>query len=166
MAKINKIPFLTFLNTIPSDVPIEFVSEVSNWLTIIKSPYGHSYYNDTVGWGYKEHNSLRLADHWNFEANFTMHCETTTSVPNNTHWTLARYDGNIKKYIVIKSVLKTNKSFRSTFEFTLLEIEFKRKKAIETIKDRFTNQVKISKVISDMDLKFLNLYFKRMEECF
>ncbi len=160
----KNIGFLTALSLIPIEVPFEFINELSIWDKIIKSPYGQSYYNDTVGWNHKEHGSLRLSNHWNFMSWGKMHCETTDPVMNNTHWTLAKYDKTINKYIVIKSLLNDKKSFRDSFEFTLLEIEAKRKLAILKIKESLMGQKTIAKSIASMELRCLNLYFKSLEK--
>jgi len=168
MAKTNSttIPFLNILHTIPKDVPLEFIDEISKWSKIIKSPYGHSYYSDKVGWDYKEDGSLRIADHWNFHTHGKQHCQTTTNVSNNTHWTLAKYDKSIGKYVVISSIEKPKTSFRKSLEFIILEVEAKRKRGINTILKTLKSNFLINKAISDLDLKLLNYYFKKMEEIF
>lgn len=93
------------IRNLPIDFPLEFIDILLTW-SIHKSPYGHSYYNCKVDWNGKPDKSFRIADHWNFECRGTKHCETTENCPDNTHWTLAQYDGELKKYVVIKSISK------------------------------------------------------------
>jgi hypothetical protein len=97
--------------------PNELIQEISKWGVIHKSPHGLSFYNTTVDWGYKPHNSLRISDHWNFASHGKLHCQTTTPVPNNTHWAIGRYDENIKKYIILKVFETTKTRLKDTFWF-------------------------------------------------
>jgi hypothetical protein len=95
----------------------ELIEEISKWKQIVKSPYGLSFYNDVVGWGFKVDGSLRISDHWNFTSHGKVHCETTTDVPNTTHWALAKYDASINKYIILQVYPKTQTILKNTFIF-------------------------------------------------
>lgn len=160
------LPLVQTLHMIPSDMPFELAQEISTWGMIIKSPYGHSYYDAPVGWDFKTDNSLRIADHWNFTAKSKKHCETTTECPNNTHWTIARFDNTSKKYIVVKSYPKQSKTLKIMFEFRVLLLSAMRQDKINECKKRVAGLRNAIQYVGEVDLKYLNKYFKIMEECF
>ena len=160
----KSIPITTIFHMIPSDIPIELAQEISTWERVIKSPYGHSYYDSPVSWDFKADKSLRIADHWNFTAKNKKHCCTTTECPNNTHWTIARFDESVKKYVVIKSYLKESKTLKNTFEFRLLLLTALRQKAIRECKEHVSDVKRQISAMSRLELNYLNKYFKIMEE--
>jgi hypothetical protein len=124
MDKINDrpVPLRIILNGLPKTIPIELVNELSTWETIIKSPYGFSYYNAPVNWGFKTDKSLCIADHWNFTSKGQKHCCTTRPVPNNTHWTLARYNAELNAYVPICIIHGVKKSIKTTSIFESLMV--------------------------------------------
>ena len=118
------------LITLPNDLPEELLKELFSWNKLIKSPYGCSYYSGEVDWNYKEPNSYRISDHWNFEAMFSMHCQTLQSVENDTHWTLAQFNSEFQKYNIIKSLPKTSVKIRTTKTFKLIFLLYEYPKVI------------------------------------
>ena len=169
MSKINSTPtsLLFVISYLPKDIPFELVKELATWNMVIKSPYGFSYYDGPVGWGYKADKSLRIADHWNFTSSTgKRHCETSSSVLSDTHWTIARYNGTSNKYDVIKSYPKSTTSIKRNFEYRTLQLELLKEKAIEKLKEAVTDMRKYNECLSKLELNFLNKYFKNMEECF
>ena len=163
--KINELSLYHVLNRIPNNVPIEIIKELSTWKRIIKSPYSHSYYTEPVDWNTKPDKSLRIADHWNFESQCKLHCCTTTTVQNNTHWTIARFNLELGLYEPIASYPKQTESVKTHIEFRLLHLtiarEFKTKACVEALKD---NVNKIKDALSVLELKYLNKYYKILEE--
>ena len=135
---------------------IEFIKD--NWeLFYYKSPYGHSYYSHEVDWGHKPNNSYRLSDHWNFISNNKTHCETTTNVNNNTHWSIGKYNSEIGKYEIIVSY-----PFNHTKENLIKRKEIKSElmdKYAKYMSDRKKDSIEkytfISKSIPEMDF-YLN----------
>ena len=142
----------------PTDFPAEFFKAMSKWKMIIKSPYGNSFYSSEVDWGYKKHNSLRISDHWNFESNFKMHCETTTECPNNTHRTIAKFDNEQKKYIVIHSIAKKGYNNRKSFHYHMFKFIEKYDKIIEGVK------LSNPKALKTCELSLLNKYYGILEQ--
>lgn len=70
--------------------------ETEKWT---KSPHSFSFYNsDDISWGYKPENSLRISDHWNFESNGSLHCETTKGFTNG--WAVGQYKNG--KYEILE----------------------------------------------------------------
>lgn len=113
----------TLINIIPKTVDHRIIKFIlDNWGdTNYKSPYSFSYYSGKVSWTYKEDKSYRLSDHWNFISQGKKHCETTTPVNNNTHWTIAQYDSNTNKYNIIMSLpfvknIEINKKIAKTYK--------------------------------------------------
>ena len=162
--KDNKINELKLLGSIPNDLPIEFMNEMLGWDQIHKSPYGFSYYSEKVDWGTKPHGSYRISDHWNFSSQGKMHCETLDECPNNTHWTLAKFDGEAKKYVVIKSIKKIKSDTKKTFDYKLIYLEFKRLNAIERLKQQENTERELKDAMTYLELNFLNRYFKLKED--
>lgn len=73
--------------------------EIGNWEEISISPYSTSAYNSkNISWGYKPENSLRLADHWNFESQSQIHCLMEDETKNN-HMMLCKYVDGVYKII-------------------------------------------------------------------
>lgn len=65
-------------------------------LMISKSPYSQSFYayeSGEISWDSKPENSYRLADHWNFESQNTVHCK----LKDNTEYTQKVYLAQYKK---------------------------------------------------------------------
>lgn len=160
--KVKNYSLIQIMGMVPKDFSLELLKEMRNWKNIIKSPYGFSFYSEEVGWGFKPHNSYRISDHWNFIAQFKLHCETTTECPNNTHWTLAKYDETLEKYVVISSIPKT-KDFKNNLEAKLFFLELRKEKTIEKQKTLNLPKYKFEKIIKDIELHFLNQYFKAFE---
>lgn len=127
---IEPISAYRILVTLPNDLPEELLKELFSWNLLIKSPYGCSYYSGEVDWNYKEPNSYRISDHWNFEAKSAIHCKTLQPVENDTYWTLAQFDGEAQKYNVIKSLPKTTVKIRSTKTFKLIDLLYEYPKVI------------------------------------
>lgn len=54
------------------------VEEKKGW-KFSNSPYSNSFYylpeNENISWSYKPEGSLRISNHWSFEANGEIHCE-------------------------------------------------------------------------------------------
>ena len=162
--KDNSINELQLLTGVPNDLPLEFLDEMINWDKIHKSPYGFSYYSEKVDWNYKPDGSYRIADHWNFTSQNKKHCQTKTDCPNNTHWTLAKFDGEAKKYVVIKSIAKTKLNTKKTFDFQLVYLEFKKLKAIDALKEQKNTERAFKHAMTYLELNFLNKYFKLKED--
>lgn len=161
--KDNGINELQLLTGAPNDLPLEFLNEMTNWEKIHKSPYSFSYYSEKVDWNYKPDGSYRIADHWNFTSQNKKHCETTTDCPNNTHWTLAKFDGESKKYVVVKSIEKSKINIKKSFDFQMLFLEFKKIKAIDTINQKEITDRVLKNTMKCLELKYLNKYFKLKE---
>lgn len=97
--------------------PVELLEEMLTWNKIIKSPYGLSFYNESVGWDYKPDKSLRISDHWNFKtSNGKIHCCTTTPI-NYKIWAIGQFDLSIKKYIILKTFTTPKVLTKDTFIF-------------------------------------------------
>lgn len=144
---------------LPNNFPAELRQEMKTWDEVVKSPYGHSYYNAKVDWGYKPDNSLRISDHWNFRSKGKYHCETTTECPDNTHWTIARFDGESQKYIVIQSF---KKELKSSLDNALEILTFKRQRALANVVAQTSFQKE--KIINKIELNILNSYFKTLQK--
>lgn len=66
------------------------------YLLVSKSPYSQSFYaygSGEISWDSKPENSYRLADHWNFESQNTIHCK----LKDNTEYTQKVYLAQYKK---------------------------------------------------------------------
>lgn len=153
------------LNTLPKEMPQELVDELLSWTLIIKSPYSCSYYNAPVGWNYKEPESLRIANHWNFSSGLRLHCVTSSHVENDTYWTLAKYNGQTGKYDVIKSlpVIQAKAQRSQTYYLAKLDVQYVNAQAkFEKSTIGVSFQVK-QEWRSRMELSFLNRYFKILE---
>ncbi len=140
---------LPLMYNFPDDLPFELVDEISTWDSIVKSPYGHSYYDAEVDWGSKPDNSLRISDHWNFTSQDKLHCETTTKVPNNTHWTIAMYDAIVNKYVVIKTFKKSIDLLKNSIDYKVLFLNLKKDKAIKSLLKHNGDSENIDKYISN-----------------
>jgi hypothetical protein len=163
MVKDQRMGLKMVLQVIPKDFPMDFINLMKNWDVIIKSPYGHSYYSAQPGWDYKEPDSYRISDHWNFSAKGTVHCKTTSECPNNSHWTIAKFNGDLQKYEVIQSIEKPIESVKSTREFKIMYLEIRWKKAIANINKQLISPNEIKKAISDSELFFLNKKYEILE---
>lgn len=123
------------LNNLPTDMPIETYRSMSGWQHIRKSPYGHSYYDRPKGWDFTIKGTHRLADHWNFVAQEKSHCITSVPVPNNTHWTIAKYDETTETwvpYLSIEKKVQTEDEFNEIKSF----VYDHRKKVLAMIKEK------------------------------
>jgi hypothetical protein len=164
MVKDQRMGLKMVMQVIPKDFPMDFINLMADWDVIIKSPYGHSYYSAQPGWNYKEPDSYRISDHWNFSAKGTVHCKTTSECPNNSHWTIAKFNGDLQKYEVIQSIEKPIESVKSTKEFKLMAMEVKWERAIANINKYLTDDKAIKKAISRNELIFLNKRYKILEQ--
>ena len=129
---------------LPTDMVIDIYHSMSGWHHIKKSPYGHSYYDRPKGWDFTIKGTHRLSDHWNFESNGKMHCVTSEPVPDNTHWTIAKYDEDLDTwipYLIVEKQERTDEEFEEikTFVFT------HRKKVLAMVKEK-----ELSKVDSEL----------------
>ena len=164
MVKDQRIHLEMVPKVVPQDFPIDFINLMKDWDVIVKSPYGHSYYSAQPGWDYKEPDSYRISDHWNFSAKGTVHCKTTGECPNNSHWTIAKFNGDLQKYEVIQSIVKPTESVKSSKEFKLMTIDARWERSIANINKRLSGDVAIKKAISGAELSFLNQRYKILEE--
>ena len=153
------------LKTLPKTFPEELLRELLSWNMIIKSPYECSYYDSPVDWDYKTPGSLRISDHWNFSSREKLHCATSSPVENNTHWTLAKYNGQTGKYDVIKSLPVSQENIQQSqaYHLTKLGVQYvnaqtKFEKATIGVSFRLKQEWR-----SKMELSFLNRYFKILE---
>lgn len=138
------------MNNLPSDMSIETYQSMSGWQHIRKSPYGHSYYDRPKGWDFTINGTHRLSDHWNFVAKEKSHCITSVPVPNNTHWTIAKYDKTTETWIPYLSVekkIQTDEEFEEIKSF----VYDHRKKVLVTIK---------AKELGLIDEKLTNIHTK------
>jgi hypothetical protein len=119
---------------------------------IIKSPYGFSYYNAPVGWDYKAPDSLRIADHWNFYSKGNTHCKTTMLTPDNTHYTIARYDADKQMYEPIECYVKLKTSVKDTLDYKLLFMDAKRNKAIKCLTKELSHNANINQYLNRLEL--------------
>ena len=158
MINETSIPLSRVLQlTINAKIPVDVIKEIQTWNFIIKSPYGHSYYNAPVGWDYKEHDSLRIADHWNFTSKGKKHCETTFHIKDG-HWGVGKYNSELNKYEIIKTFKPVEKVLVTDYYFKMLLVEHDRQRAL----DNLAKQGK-EKHIQQCELRFLNRYFKTLE---
>ena len=172
------ISFNRFILQQPRTLPEELTLLIKDWDKIIKSPYGHSYYSEIVGWNYKPHNSYRISDHWNFTCSKgKSHCLTTSDCPNNSHWSLGQFDETTGKYVIIKSIpfkkntpahIKKTKTpsihhRKVVLDVLLLKLEAKRTTQLEKIKESITNQRILKRAMDKIELVTLNKYFSLLE---
>ena len=161
MINDKSIPFSKLTHLITNEkIPTELVNEIKGWNSIIKSPYGNSFYNGKVGWNYKEDGSLRISDHWNFESKGKLHCQSDVPVPDN-HWAIGRFDMEQNKYIIQKVIPPTETPLKNTLDFQMTCLEFSREIAIEKI-TKFSDDIEDS--LRKCEIGFLNKYFKILEE--
>lgn len=152
---------LSIISNLPKDFPNEFISELLSWENVNKSPYSHSYYDAKVDWGFKPHNSLRISDHWNFWSRGKLHCQTVEQCKNNSCWTLARYDENIGKYIVIKAFPKAEN--KKSVDVLIEMLTLKKQIAINKIQQSISCIKLRQKSLNCMELRYLNLYFSILQ---
>lgn len=155
------------LNTIPRELPQELFKELLSWDLIIKSPYGSSYYNAPVGWDYKEPNSLRISDHWNFSSHGSLHCQTSSPVENNSHWTLAKFNGESGMYDIIKTIPLPKEILTKSqlYKLSRLDIAYDNAQIGFTKHTEGTSERLKKEWKSKMELGFLNKYFQLLETC-
>lgn len=94
-------------------LPEQLYETFKKWDVKAKSPYGASFYDTTKKtWTNTPEDSSRIADHWNFTTQGNsrkIHCQTDITIPNNTCYTLAKYDKGKDRYIVDKVYINDNK---------------------------------------------------------
>lgn len=130
-------------------IPEEIKKEMATWEVINKSPYSNSFYSSLeVGWNSKPNGSYRVSDHWNFYTREKWHCQTDKKVPNNSHISLAKYDQNIGRYIILMSLPTDEQKERLSKN----EIRLKHLKDPETIwkKKQFKDKIRNREVIIDL----------------
>lgn len=137
--------------------PPELILEMSKWDKIIKSPYGYSFYNAIVNWNFKPDGSLRISDHWNFESNGKIHCQTTTEIKDGV-WGLGLYDASQGRYRILKTYHNPKTRTKDTFIFKMLSFEYRYNKGIEKAKQLGHEAVK------KCELAFMNKFYKICEE--
>jgi len=126
----NFITFHRLLQLVSNEfIPVELLKEISTWNKIVKSPYGSSFYNAKVDWNYKEHNSLRISNHWNFSAKGKLHCQTTTPVPEGK-WAIGQFDSELQKFNVVKIVNPTKTKCIKTFYVNYYLLDYSYKNAV------------------------------------
>ena len=83
-------------------VPDSIIELMKSWDIIYKSPFSRSFYSsDDIDWSYKPDGSYRVSDHWNFKKGDNIHCKTDKKVPDNTHYSIGKYDSNSGLYKII-----------------------------------------------------------------
>lgn len=92
------------------NVPQAIKDIVATWDEIYKSPYSLSLYDtDGKSWDHTPEGSLRVSDHWNFEAGVIetrIHCPTRGERPKKGWWTVARWEDGA--YTVLSSFYPVN----------------------------------------------------------
>jgi hypothetical protein len=152
------------ISTLPQDFPAEFFDFMMGWVKLIKSPYGASYYSGDVGWNYKEDGSYRISDHWNFFVKGKYHCVTSTECPDDTHWTLCRYDSKSGKYHVIKSIKKTKGDYKKSLNYHILKIHSQIERSTDEVNsDPHISKRNKSRAISSIELSGLNKFYSILE---
>ena len=145
--------------------PEEFFKELLSWKTLIKSPYGNSYYNAVVDWDYKPANSLRISNHWNFIAQSQLHCKTLTEVPNNTHWALGKFNDEFKAYKIIKVIPNSDINIFHTKSVRMSMLQSGYDHAFEQIsKQEHLSEKRLRFIKSELELHYLNKYLKILQE--
>ena len=93
-----------------------------------KSPHGDSFYSGEVGWNYKESNSYRVSDHWNFTTrkDNKIHCQTISPVSDNSHWSIGIFREELGKYEILYSYPKVSNKNR-----------YKNREKMREIRDEF-----------------------------
>lgn len=135
--------------------PVEALLEITKWSEIRKSPWSDSFYNAVVGWNFKPHGSLRIADHWNFTSRGKKHCETITPIDNV--WALGKFDDSVKKYHIIKTFETPDVFCKDTYQFKLLKLEVSYETAI---KEARNSGIEVAKRV---ELSFLNIFYRICE---
>jgi hypothetical protein len=152
------------ISTLPQDFPAEFFDLMMGWVKLIKSPYGASYYSGDVGWNYKEDGSYRISDHWNFFVKGKYHCVTSTECPDDTHWTLCKYDSKSGKYHVIKSIKKTKGNYKKSLNYHILKIHSQIERSTDKVNsDPHISKRNKSRAISSIELSGLNKFYSILE---
>jgi hypothetical protein len=102
----KKKDLLQLVFSIIKVLPKDAIKELLNWDILVKSPYSYSFYNTVdIGWSHKEINSLRIANHWNFNVQnirfdtTKIHCPTDIETKDKI-WYLGQWNGD--KYIILK----------------------------------------------------------------
>lgn len=93
-------------------IPDKIKEMMGKWDIIYKSPYSKSFYSSSdISWTNKPDGSYRVSDHWNFKSVRNMnilHCKTDIKVPNNTHYSIGKYNKSKKTYEIILSEESTD----------------------------------------------------------
>ena len=107
---------LEILKTMTNEMPDELLEFIWSWDYIKKSPYSQSWYNAQKGWDGYIDGKLRVADHWNFEAQGKLHCETKQEPKSlEDKWYVGVYDSTDDKFDIVKSYDKKDKNIGSKF---------------------------------------------------
>jgi hypothetical protein len=139
-----------------NELPIEAIRLIKDWDFIQKSPYSLSLYDKPKDWNDALPDTIRIADHWNFESQGKMHCQTHGEVPNNTHWCIAIFDDTIKRFIPILIIEKRPKTKLEQIETDLIFLHINYNAALK----RLNNEKDSIKI----ELSFLNRKYKILEE--
>lgn len=79
----------------------EILDEINSWDICSKSPWSHSYYDNTeIDFGYKPEGTHRIAEHWNFISKGNLECETYEEVIDDHKFRLGKFENG--KYRIIK----------------------------------------------------------------
>ena len=152
---------MKLVRTLPETLPLEFIKDLNTWENVFKSPYGNSYYNAKVNWGFKPNGSLRISDHWNFESHGKFHCQTLNACENNSHWTIAKFCAERNKYIVIESIPK--KVVDSQVLKTIEVLKLKEQLAIFMVNEKNLSSEKKNKIIKKIKLFTQKSYIRVLE---
>lgn len=142
-------------------LPIEALRLIRTWDFIQKSPYSLSLYDKPKDWNDALPNTIRISDHWNFESQGKMHCETFGDVPNNTHWCIAIFDDNIKKFVPISIIEKRPKTRVEKIESEIILLDLIFNKTISYSINEF-GEID-NELYKKIELNFLKKKYKILE---
>ncbi|MEM4360349.1 MAG: hypothetical protein QXT45_07465 [Candidatus Bilamarchaeaceae archaeon] len=92
-------------------MPYKFIQEIESWDYVSRSPYSYSFYNmPGKTWDHTPEGIIRISDHWNFISRGQMHAVTDVQVPNETHWTKARYENGVWRVLEVLPAETTRRS--------------------------------------------------------
>ncbi|MEM4203146.1 MAG: hypothetical protein QXS54_03655, partial [Candidatus Methanomethylicaceae archaeon] len=102
-------------------MPYKFIQEIESWDYVSQSPYSYSFYNKPgKTWDHTPEGIIRISDHWNFISRGQMHAVTDVPVPNETHWTKARYENGVWRVL---EVLPADQGRRSNIWKGIAQVE-------------------------------------------
>jgi|GEM_PF-4541668 len=118
-----------------------------------KSPYSCSYYNNSdKTWEYTKPNTIRVANHWNFESQGELHCRIDEQIANKYDWIMAKYDKASKTYKFMQGFMnaetKPKHVIKSDFE-----------KCKRMLKNHLLNIKNLKLLLSKKDYKGLKTHF-------